>query len=62
MNENGELKSRKFWGFAVIVGCATAATIFGKVAPNDWMSLVTYVFGIYVAGNVGEHVAKAFKK
>ena len=41
--------------------CFLAATIFvalGKADFYGWAEFVKWIFGIYAAGNVGEHVAK----
>ena len=41
--------------------CFLAATIFvgiGKADFAGWAEFVKWIFGIYAAGNVGEHVAK----
>jgi len=42
-------------------GCFTAATIFvlaGKADFAGWAEFTKWIFGIYAAGNVGEHVSK----
>ena len=41
--------------------CFLAATIFvlaGKADFYGWAEFVKWIFGIYAAGNVGEHVSK----
>ena len=40
--------------------CFVAATIFvlaGKADFTGWAEFVKWIFGIYAAGNVGEHVS-----
>lgn len=40
--------------------CFIAATIFvlaGKADFTGWAEFVKWIFGIYAAGNVGEHVS-----
>ena len=40
---------------------AVAATVFvlaGKADFYGWAEFVKWIFGIYAAGNVGEHVSK----
>ena len=41
--------------------CFFAATIFvilGKADFQGWAEFTKWIFGIYAAGNVGEHVSK----
>ena len=41
--------------------CFIAATVFvlaGKADFYSWAEFVKWIFGIYAAGNVGEHVSK----
>ena len=41
--------------------CFVAASIFvalGKADFAGWAEFVKWIFGIYAAGNVGEHVSK----
>lgn len=40
----------------------TALLLLGMVDSSEWVDFVKWVFGIYAAGNVGEHTASAFKK
>ena len=52
------LKSKKLMCAGI---CFLAATIFvlaGKADFYGWAEFVKWIFGIYAAGNVGEHVAK----
>ena len=41
--------------------CVIAATVFvlaGKADFYGWAEFVKWIFGIYAAGNVGEHASK----
>ena len=41
--------------------CFTAATVFvlaGKADFTGWAEFTKWIFGIYAAGNVGEHASK----
>ena len=52
------LKSKKLLCAGI---CFLAATIFvlaGKADFYGWAEFVKWIFGIYAAGNVGEHVSK----
>jgi len=43
--------------------CFVAASIFvalGKADFAGWAEFVKWIFGIYAAGNVGEHASKNF--
>ena len=42
--------------------CFVAATVFvlaGKADFAGWAEFVKWIFGIYAAGNVGEHASKS---
>lgn len=51
------LKSRKLIFAAITFGCATIALWLGQVDFKLWSEFVMWTFGIYSAGNVGEHLA-----
>ena len=52
------LKSRKLLFAGICFGCAGVALIFGTANFGDWAEYTKWIFGLYAAGNVGEHVAK----
>ena len=52
------LKSRKLLGAAICFAAATAAMLGGIADFNGWADFTKWIFGLYAAGNVGEHVAK----
>lgn len=56
------LKSRKLIASGVIFGSATAAMFMGKMEAAEWMEASMMILGIYVGGNVGEHIANSFGK
>ena len=54
---NPSFKSRKL---LCALALFTAATVFVFIDQTDfegWSDFIKWVFGIYAAGNVGEHVA-----
>lgn len=51
------LKSRKLIFAAATFGCATIALWLGHADFKLWSEFVMWTFGIYSAGNVGEHLA-----
>ena len=52
------LKSRKLLCAAICYISATAALLYGMAEFKDWADFVKWIFGLYAAGNVGEHVAR----
>ena len=52
------LKSRKLLCAGICFVCASAALLNGIAEFKDWADFTKWIFGLYAAGNVGEHVAK----
>lgn len=52
------LKSRKLLCAGICFTAATAAMLAGIGDFEGWADFTKWIFGIYAAGNVGEHVAK----
>lgn len=52
------LKSRKLLCAGVCFASASIALAVGLADFQGWSDFVKWVFGIYAAGNVGEHVSK----
>ena len=52
------LRSRKLLCAAICFTAATAAMLGGIADFNGWADFTKWIFGLYAAGNVGEHVAK----
>ena len=52
------LKSRKLLCAAICFAAATAAMLGGIADFGGWADFTKWIFGLYAAGNVGEHVAK----
>tara|TARA_R110000824_G_scaffold265390_1_gene454272 strand:- start:12976 stop:13164 length:189 start_codon:yes stop_codon:yes gene_type:complete len=50
-------KSRKLLCAAVCFSCASAALLAGMAEFKEWADFAKWIFGLYAAGNVGEHVA-----
>jgi hypothetical protein len=51
------LKSRKLLCAGICFISASGALIAGLADFQGWADFIKWVFGIYAAGNVGEHVA-----
>lgn len=52
------LKSRKLLCALVCFICATLSVVMQIATFQEWADFVKWIFGLYAAGNVGEHVAK----
>ena len=55
------LKSRKLLCAAVCFGIATGCLLINIATFQEWGDFIKWIFGLYAAGNVGEHVAKKTK-
>jgi len=48
--------------FAILLFVTSVVFVsIDKASFREWASFVQWVFGIYAAGNVGEHVSKTIK-
>lgn len=45
----------------VCFGIATGCLLVSMVTFQEWGDFTKWIFGLYAAGNVGEHVAKKVK-
>ena len=54
---NTSFKSRKLLCALALFIVATVFVFIGQTDFQGWSDFVKWVFGIYAAGNVGEHVA-----
>jgi hypothetical protein len=52
------LKSRKLLCAFVCFICATGSVVLQTATFQEWADFTKWIFGLYAAGNVGEHVAK----
>ena len=56
-----QLKSKKLM-FAILLFITSVTFVaLGKADFTDWADFIKWVFGIYAAGNVGEHASKKIK-
>ena len=55
------LKSRKLLCAIALFIVATVFVFIGQTDFQGWSDFVKWVFGIYAAGNVGEHTANNIK-
>ena len=54
MMEN-KYKSRKFGIFIALEVLSTSLLLFGFIDSSQWVNMTQWAFGIYAAGNIGEH-------
>ena len=55
------LLSKKLICAGILFVAASVFVILGKADFQGWADFTKWVFGIYAAGNVGEHVSKKLK-
>tara|TARA_B100001094_G_scaffold161147_1_gene155890 strand:- start:5511 stop:5684 length:174 start_codon:yes stop_codon:yes gene_type:complete len=55
------LKSRKLLCAGICFGIATGCLLMNMATFQEWGDFTKWIFGLYAAGNVGEHVAKKSK-
>ena len=55
------MKSRKLWAFVVLQVFVSIVFLNGGFTASEWIEFTKWNFGIYGAGNVGEHLAKGIK-
>lgn len=53
-------RNRKYTVFWGVLITATVLSLVGKLT-HEYVTLISSVFGLYMAGNVGEHTAKAWE-
>ena len=59
MNEPAEPHSyRKYIAFWVAFASSFALLLTGKLDGDQYVDIQVVIFGLYMAGNVGEHVAR----
>ena len=51
-------RDRKYKAFWAVFLMASVALFFDKLTGTEYVSLVWPVFGLFMAGNVGEHWTK----
>jgi uncharacterized membrane protein YjjP (DUF1212 family) len=50
-----ERKYKAFWGVFLF---ACVALFFERLNGDQWVDTVIFIFGLYMAGNVGEHYTR----
>jgi hypothetical protein len=57
-----DLGSKKLLCAGLCFLAASTFVVLGKADFQGWAEFTKWIFGIYAAGNVGEHVSKGLKK
>ena len=51
-------KYKAFWGVFLF---SSVALVIDKLSGDQWVEFMIFVFGLYMAGNVGEHYTRKEK-
>lgn len=54
-------RDRKYKAFWAVFLMTSVMAFWGKLSGAEYVELITFVFGLYMAGNVGEHWTKKEK-
>ena len=54
-----KLGGRRYWMCCGAIAIATGLVLHGSLTGAEWVGLVTWVCGIYVAGNTGQRGIEA---
>ena len=54
-----KLGGRRFWLCSTVSLAACVLLWYGKLTGAEWVSLATWITGIYVAGNTGQRGIEA---
>ena len=52
-------RERKFYFALLVFITVTLLVVFDKLAGDSYAEIVIWIAGLFMAGNVGEHAAKA---
>lgn len=55
MKARRDRKYKAFWGVFLF---SASALMLGKLTGTEWITFAGTVYGLYMAGNVGEHYTK----
>lgn len=56
------LKSRKALVAVLLIIGATVLVALGDMSVDQWIDIIKWLYGLFVAGNVGSKVAKNLSK
>lgn len=56
-----KLGGRRFWMCCGVILVGTGLVLHGALTGAEWVSVATWVCGIYVAGNTGQRGIEAAK-
>ena len=55
-------RNRKYHAFLLVILLVTGLLAIGSLTSKQFTEIVIFSFGLYMAGNVGEHVSKVIRK
>ena len=55
-------RNRKFKAFLLVFLMITVLLAFNRLSGEQYTEMAKWVFGLFMAGNVGEHLKEAIKK
>ena len=55
----GPLSHRKYLAFWVAFGTTICLLLAGKINGDEYVEMQVVIFGLYMAGNVGEHAFRS---
>lgn len=55
------MKSRKLWAFILMELFSIGLLLKGVMTADQWIDFTKWIFGLYAAGNVGEHFSEKLK-
>lgn len=58
----GMLKSRKALLAVLLIIGATVLVALGDMSIDQWIDIIKWLYGLFVAGNIGSKVAKNLQK
>jgi hypothetical protein len=58
----GMLKSRKALVAVLLIIGATVLVALGDMSVDQWIDIIKWLYGLFVAGNIGSKVAKNMHK
>ena len=55
-------RNRKFKAFLLVFLITTALLVFNRLTGEQYVEVIIFVFGLFMAGNGIEHASKAIKR
>ena len=62
LNENQDRRNRKFKAFILVFLMTAALLAFDRLSGGEYVEVLKWTFGLFMAGNGIEHIGKAIDK